>query len=310
VNVDPASLVALLLTNRIVDIGVKPLSAAEYWRLREQLGELEVLLGASSSDLERRGVSDSDRIAALVEASTAFTFERERLRDQGIDLVSHLDDGFPGRLVDRLGTACPVFLLVAGPANWLQTGGLGIVGSRDASPESLDVARAAAKVAATNGLPVVSGLARGIDQTSMQAALDAGTAVVGVPTEGVRRVAQSSAIRARVHDGELCIASPYGPDVRFSAGNAMGRNKVVYALADRTLVVCSDKGTGGTWEGAKEALRRRFGPVDVWTGAGAGPGNADLVRAGGRATDDVEQLGQAPADSADVAESPTQRALF
>jgi predicted Rossmann fold nucleotide-binding protein DprA/Smf involved in DNA uptake len=80
--------------------------------------------------------------------------------------------------------------------------------------------------------------------------------------------------------GELCLASPYGPSTRFTAGNAMGRNKIICGLADVTLVVCAESGSGGTWGGATEALRRGFGRVAVWTREGAGPGNAELVGRG------------------------------
>ena len=119
---------------------------------------------------------------------------------------------------------------------------------------------------------MVSGLARGVDQTAMAAALDAAVPVVGVPTEGIRVAARNPEIRRRALAGELCIASPYGPTMRFTAGNAMGRNKIIYALAEVTLVVCSDSGSGGTWEGARRRCRR-FGRVAVWTGR-AGPGNS------------------------------------
>ncbi len=165
-----------------------------------------------------------------------------------------------------------------------------MVGSRDASDEALSVAASAANVAASAGRAVVSGLARGIDQAAMAAALDAGAPVVGFPAEGLRVVGRNAEVRKRVHAGELCMASPYGPAMRFTAGGAMGRNKLIYAHADITLVVCSDLGSGGTWEGAREAMRRNFGRVAVWMGDGAGPGNAKLVEAGGTALVDLQDL--------------------
>ena len=77
----------------------------------------------------------------------------------------------------------------------------------------------------------------------------------------------------------------------------MARNKLIYALAQRTFVVASDHETGGTWAGAKEALGKSLRlPVDVWTGDGSGPGNAALVERGARGISDVEQLWDAPED--------------
>ena len=53
------------------------------------------------------------------------------------------------------------------------------------------------------------------------------------------------------------MASPYAPDAPFRAGNALGRNKIIYALSHVTFVVASDDKSGGTWGGAKESLDRR-----------------------------------------------------
>ena len=52
------------------------------------------------------------------------------------------------------------------------------------------------------------------------------------------------------------LISPYNPDARFKVGNAMARNKYIYALADFALVVASKYHKGGTWTGAREELKR------------------------------------------------------
>jgi hypothetical protein len=62
----------------------------------------------------------------------------------------------------------------------------------------------------------------------------------------------------------------------------MGRNRLIYALSALVLVVTSDIGQGGTWEGAVEALRGRLTHVVIWQGIGAGPGNPALTALGGR----------------------------
>ena len=66
-------------------------------------------------------------------------------------------------------------------------------------------------------------------------------------------------------DGQLVLASPpYAPSAGFNVGNAMQRNKFIYALADAALVVNSDLNRGGTWAGVVEQLDKfRFVPVFV-----------------------------------------------
>lgn len=299
---------ALLLTNRLVPLDVKPLTAREFWQLVERVDPAALLHDDPAGIAERAGVDADEalRLRTLLDASTALGFEQERLHDGGISLISALDAAFPARLRERLGTACPPFLLVAGPTEWLDRPGLGVVGSRDAGDAALDVARRSAELAVEQGWPVVSGLARGVDQAAMAGAAGAGGGVVGVPAEGISRASRSAEVRKLVHNGELCIASPYAPDAPFRAGNAMGRNKIVYALSQVTFVVASDEGSGGTWAGAKEALDRQYASVAVWVGDGATDGNHALVRRGATPISDLTQLFGIDA----VAPTPLQSSLF
>jgi predicted Rossmann fold nucleotide-binding protein DprA/Smf involved in DNA uptake len=295
---------ALLLTNRLVALDVRPFAAREFWALSERvdLGSLIDQPAAAVAELAGVDAGEADRICALLDAATAFAFEQERLADGGVALVSALDPAFPASLRERLGSACPPFLLVAGPAEWLSRPMLGVVGSRDVSADALAVAARAAAAATDAGWPVVSGLARGVDQAAMDAAGEA----VGIPAEGILRAARSADVRRRVHAGELCLASPYAPNAPFTAANATGRNKLIYALAQVTLVVAAEHGKGGTWSGATEALDRGYGTVAVWTGAGNGPGTAALIRHGAApVTDFTTLLTTEPSPP-----PPTQEPLF
>jgi predicted Rossmann fold nucleotide-binding protein DprA/Smf involved in DNA uptake len=65
-----------------------------------------------------------------------------------------------------------------------------------------------------------------------------------------------------LRDGQLVLLSPYDPQAGFNIGNAMQRNKLIYALADAALVVQADYGKGGTWAGAIEQLEKlRLVPI-------------------------------------------------
>jgi hypothetical protein len=73
--------------------------------------------------------------------------------------------------------------------------------------------------------------------------------------------------------------SPFYPEAGFNAGNAMGRNRYIYTLADQALVIDSALRSGGTWEGAVENLKHGWVPLYVRT-PGEGAGNAALVAEG------------------------------
>ena len=279
------SLAVLLLSNRLVPVDEKPFTAREVWNLYRRVPNIGHILESSADDLISNYELEPEvvsRAKKLCDAATAFIFEMERLEESGIRVVSFLDELFPHRVTETLGSKSSVFFLIAGNTDLLELTGRGIVGSRNASPESVEVAQEAARDAVRRGEVVISGLARGIDRVAMSAALELDGSVIGVPTEGIRVVAKSNEVRNLVHEGKICLVSPYAPDVRFSVGLAMGRNRFVYALSKSTLVVTSDLKKGGTWSGAEEALKGKFAQVDVWTGDGATPGNMGLVDLGAR----------------------------
>jgi predicted Rossmann fold nucleotide-binding protein DprA/Smf involved in DNA uptake len=121
-----------------------------------------------------------------------------------------------------------------------------------------------ATTAARDAVTVISGGAKGVDVTSMDASLEAGGNVVGVLADSLWRKVVNRENRDAIVDGRLLLLSPFDPESRFLVWNAMGRNKVIYALAQAGLVVNADFKKGGTWSGATEALEKYPGiPVFV-----------------------------------------------
>jgi predicted Rossmann fold nucleotide-binding protein DprA/Smf involved in DNA uptake len=143
----------------------------------------------------------------------------------------------------------------------------------------------------------------------MNAALEEGGVAVGVLADSLVRAVRDGDVRRAIADERLCFITPYKPTAGFSVASAMGRNKLIYALSQATLVVAADVETGGTWEGAVESLRKEYAPVLVWTGAGAGPGNEALVRRGATGAGDVGTLFPLPRAERASGSSLTQLSL-
>ncbi len=307
------SLTALLLTQRLVDTSAAPLKASEYWDLLDRVSDPAALLGLDSAAIARAAGVDSalgDRLAELLDAASAFAFRLDEAEQSGLRLLSSVDDDYPRVLVDRLGRGAPPLIYAAGDPALLRTDLLGIVGSRDVGEASAGVAREAAAAAVTHGCGVVSGGAKGVDRLAMASALDAGGSAVGVLAESLLRVTRESEVRRAISDGRLCLCSPYKPTAGFTVANAMGRNKIIYALSNVTLVVAAEAEKGGTWAGALEALRQRTAPVVAWTGAGGGEGNHLLVKRGAVGLDAVSDLFPLPGpESLSGDERPHQLAL-
>lgn len=127
----------------------------------------------------------------------------------------------------------------------------------------------------------MSGGAKGIDQAAMRGALEAGGKVSGVLADSLEKTTMNREHRNLLLDGQLVLISPYDPSAGFNVGNAMQRNKLIYALADASLVVSSDLNKGGTWTGAVEQLDKlKFVPVYVRSTSGSSPG-LDALRSKG-----------------------------
>lgn len=241
--------------------------------LMTEVGKVQ-LSAVHEAKLERK------RIDFLLERGTAMALALERWSRGGLWVISRGDAEFPKRLKRQLKHAAPPLLYGAGKKELLDIGGLAIIGSRDATEQALEFTREVAALCAKEGLGVVSGGARGVDAAAMQGSSEAGGYTIGVLANDLLKTSVNRQNRLGLQEGRLVLVSPFYPEAGFNAGNAMGRNKYIYALSDRALVIDSALGKGGTWEGALEVLEQKWVPLYVRT-PGNGPGNAALVETGG-----------------------------
>jgi predicted Rossmann fold nucleotide-binding protein DprA/Smf involved in DNA uptake len=265
----------------------QPLSSREYGELAKWLVSRSIrpvalmeqahdalILDASEAKL------DPKRIEFLLGRGTALALSLERWQRAGLWVISRGDAEYPVRLKKRLKNATPPLLYGAGDKTLLNLGGLAMVGARDASESALEFTRQVAAQCARESIAVVSGGARGIDSAAMQGATDASGNAVGVLANDLLKISLNRPNRIALQEGTLVLMSPFYPEAGFNAGNAMARNKYIYAMADHALVVESAHGTGGTWAGALENLRQRWVPMFVRP-QNDSVGNMALIQQGG-----------------------------
>ena len=262
------------------------LSDREYRHLARCLHSADAeprdLLGPNASALmgRCRSVAEVSRLQSLLGRGLLLGQAVERWRSRAIWAASRGDAAYPKVLKERLGEDAPSVLYGCGsPALW-RPGGLAIVGSRDIGPEAAEFAARQGALAARAGRIVVSGGARGADRASMDGAMAAGGVAVGVLPSDLERTSMTRQHRNLVLEERLLLLSPHDPNARFNVGYAMGRNKVIYALAGAALVVEATTGKGGTWNGALEQIEKYGTLVYVRRSAGASPG-LDALRARG-----------------------------
>ncbi len=268
--------------------GLKPLGPRQYnnlatWLKTEGLRPGDLLTSEGKTKLGGLQTAEvnPDRVSPLLERGAALALVVEKWERSGLWVISRSDSCYPERLKRYLGQAAPPLLYGVGSKSLLNRGGLAVVGSRDRTDEDGDFARRVGEHCAQEGLAIISGAAKGIDRDAMAGALEVGGSALGVLAEGLAKTATSGQYRAGLVSDHLTLVSPFDPDARWFAYNAMERNKLLYGFSDAALVVASSADSGGTWAGATEALQ--LGKVKVFvksTGVLA-PGNRKLTGMGG-----------------------------
>jgi predicted Rossmann fold nucleotide-binding protein DprA/Smf involved in DNA uptake len=202
------------------------------------------------------GLPPAERLSALLGRGFQLAAALEGWQRLGLWVISRGESCYPEHLRSQLRSAAPPLLYGAGPFDRLNQGGLAVVGSRNIDDEGLSFTRRVAERCAKQGVPIVSGGARGVDRMAVTAALEAGGSDVAILAERLDRAVTLRESRGALREGRLTLATPYEPESGFTIGKAIGRNKYIYALADFALVVRFKTGEGGTWTGAVEQLRR------------------------------------------------------
>lgn len=272
----------------------KPLTPKEWGRfalwLKDRSMAPEALLRSNDLDTTLFGWSDKTvdvgRIRALLERSGALGIALEKWQRAGLWVMTRSDPDYPSRLKRRLKTDAPPVLFGSGNRQLLNQGGIAVVGSRNASEEDLAFTAGLGGTVALQGRSVVSGGARGVDEASMLGALERDGTVIGVLADSLLRASNSAKYRRALMDRNLVLVSPFNPEAGFDVGNAMARNKYIYALSDAAVIVSATEGKGGTWSGAVEALKHAWVPLWVKPHPDVRSGNAVLVRKGARWLED------------------------
>lgn len=204
---------------------------------------------------------EARRLTHLLERRGALAIVLERLESLGIHSLTRADVDYPQRYRQRLKDSAPAILFYAGEKALLGQPGIAVVGSRHLDEAGQECARFVGNACGISGQVLYSGGAKGVDTISMDAALEACGTAVGVLADSLEKAVRNR--QEALRRGDLCLVTPYSPSAGFSVGAAMGRNRLIYCLADYAIVVASDAEKGGTWSGAIEALRNNWVPIFV-----------------------------------------------
>jgi len=186
----------------------------------------------------------------------------------------------------------PVVLWMQGQADILGLPAVAVVGSRDALPASLSIARTLGRELAKAGLVVVSGMARGVDGAAHLGALDETGRTIAVLGSGLGRIYpdEHKPMAARIMESGIVMselrpyAGPYGRHFPL-------RNRIISGLCRATVVIEAAKKSGSlitarlALEQNREVLAVPGGPL-----SGRHRGCHSLIKDGARLVETVEDV--------------------
>ena len=176
------------------------------------------------------------------------------LMNKGVKWTHLTKNDYPKRLMDIPDP--PVLLFYRGKLPDENKPALAIIGARECSMYGRKVAEMLSKELASQGVQIISGLARGIDGISQQCTVECNGATFGVLGCGVNIVypPENEKLFNRVLE-RGGIISEFDYDVKPMKQYFPSRNRIISGLSDIVLVVEARK-KSGTWITVTQALEQ------------------------------------------------------
>ena len=186
----------------------------------------------------------------------------------------------------------PSRLWIRGDPCTLARTSVAIVGSRRASPGSLDIARRLASDLARIGLTIVSGLARGCDGAAHRGALDAGGTTIAVLGSGpdVIYPPEHDALADQIAS-HGAVLSEFSPGALPLPHHFRQRNRLISGLAHGVIVIeANDKSGSLITAGCALAQGREVMVVPGAVLSGRNRGGHQLIRDGAALVENAEDV--------------------
>ena len=221
------------------------------------IGEEDPLRDVTVKDVRRLGYSEYEagHIVSLLGRERQLDGYLLAAEKADVAVITRLDARFPQRLREQLGARCPAALFCRGDLRLLQRPCISVVGSRHLASPGAQFAAQAGRLAAREGFTLCSGDAMGADRTAQEACLSNGGSVLIFPA--------TELVYCPVRENVL-YAAEGGFELGFSAQRALGRNRFIHAMGEKTLVAQTGFGKGGTWSGSWDNLQHEYSPLFVF----------------------------------------------
>lgn len=205
-------------------------------------------------------------------------------RHNGVRILAYTDTAYPQSLQNL--SDKPLVLYVKGElpqANYA----LAIVGSRRCTEYGVRAAACFAQAMTREGIPIISGGAKGIDTAAHEACLQAGGVTVAVLGCGLDIVypPENAKLFARIAK-QGALVTEYPPGVPPAAANFPARNRIIVGLSQAVLVAEAGKRSGAVITAniaADEGREVYCVPGNIFDGSSIGC--HELIRTGAKLVD-------------------------
>lgn len=260
-------------------------------QLIQKLGDAKALFEASESDLLATGLVEHKNVIQFISKRSLKLPEKieKFCTHSSVNLISIYDEAYPKALKEIHDP--PLVLYVRGQIPQAPYA-IGIVGSREASHYGLKAANVFASGLASEGIPIISGGARGIDAAAHEAALRAGGTTVAVLGCGIDIAYPASNQKLFQRIAERgAIISEYPPGTEPRALNFPARNRIIVGLSRGVIVAEAARKSGALITAhiaADEGREVYCVPGNIFDGTSVGC--HELIRKGAKLVDCVQDI--------------------
>ena len=215
-------------------------------RMLSALGTPSDIYTAPKEVLKESGGLTEEAADKLVKTRTAAYCDKllQRLERDAIRFLWHSEEAFPERLRKIPDAPLGLFLQGSLPPG-ADTVSVAVVGTRRSSPYGELVARQFGQGFADSEIPVVSGLAMGIDAASHRGCIAGDGFPVAVLGSGIGAAyPRDNALLFREVIDRGCVISEYGPGVPAMPHHFPHRNRLISGLSDGVTVVEAQEKSG------------------------------------------------------------------
>ena len=249
--------------------------------LLQRFGDIESIFNASPEEIAsipRISITTANRL--LNSPFDQLEAELVSLNDEGIELLTWDDDQFPNNL--RSLHDAPFLLFMRGTLIADDLIAVAIVGSRQATEESANLAETLGREFADRRVTVVSGLAEGVDTAAHQGTLSIKSGrTIAVLGSGIRVIhPQSNSELADRIISSGALLSEFHPNAPPRGQQLMARDRIISGLSKAVIIVEAGENSGSLDTAARAKKQGR--PVYAVPGSS---GTNQLIEEGAQVID-------------------------